>query len=80
MVAAIGAGTHPEKQSVVAEYLKAAEGKTNLQCRALARGFLGRDIYFDWDAPRTREGYYRYNGGLECAMSRTIEYALCAGF
>ena len=31
--------------------------------------------YWDWDAPRTREGYYRYQGGTKCAIMRCIEYA-----
>ena len=31
--------------------------------------------YWDWDAPRTREGYYRYQGGTKCAIMRSIEYA-----
>ncbi|KIK27436.1 hypothetical protein PISMIDRAFT_674789 [Pisolithus microcarpus 441] len=31
--------------------------------------------YWDWDAPRTREGYYRYQGGTQCAIVRSIEYA-----
>ncbi|KAF8852729.1 isocitrate lyase [Acephala macrosclerotiorum] len=75
VVAAIDAGKLPEKQSVIEAYFKDAEGKTNLHCRALARGFLGHDIYFDWDAPRTREGNYRYKGGLECAVRRAVEYA-----
>jgi len=31
--------------------------------------------YWDWDAPRTREGYYRYQGGTHCAIRRSIEFA-----
>lgn len=31
--------------------------------------------YFDWDAPRTREGYYRYQGGTSCAINRAIAFA-----
>lgn len=30
---------------------------------------------WDWDTPRTREGYYRYQGGTQCAIVRSIEYA-----
>lgn len=79
VVAAINAGPLPEKETVTRAYLEDAKGKTNLHCRALARGFLGHDLYFDWDAPRTREGYYRYNGGLECAVARAVAYAPHAG-
>lgn len=31
--------------------------------------------YWDWDTPRTREGFYRYQGGTLCAIQRSIEYA-----
>ncbi|KAI6044704.1 isocitrate lyase [Pisolithus marmoratus] len=31
--------------------------------------------YWDWDTPRTREGYYRYQGGTQCAIVRSVEYA-----
>ena len=31
--------------------------------------------HWDWDAPRTREGFYRYQGGTQCAIVRAIEYA-----
>ncbi|CZR68807.1 probable Isocitrate lyase [Phialocephala subalpina] len=72
VVAAIATGERAQKESAIEAYLKDAEGKSNSQCRALAKGFLGHDIYFDWDAPRTREGYYRYKGGLECALAYNL--------
>lgn len=31
--------------------------------------------FWDWDAPRTREGYYRYQGGTQCAINRAVAYA-----
>jgi isocitrate lyase len=31
--------------------------------------------YWDWDSPRTREGYYRYQGGTQCAVNRAIAFA-----
>ncbi|KAI0795294.1 isocitrate lyase [Irpex lacteus] len=31
--------------------------------------------FWDWDAPRTREGFYRYQGGTQCAINRAIAYA-----
>jgi len=31
--------------------------------------------YWNWDSPRTREGYYRYQGGTECAIARSIAFA-----
>ncbi|KAJ7366760.1 isocitrate lyase icl [Mycena albidolilacea] len=31
--------------------------------------------FWDWDSPRTREGYYRYQGGTQCAISRAVAFA-----
>jgi len=31
--------------------------------------------HWDWDSPRTREGYYRYQGGTHCAINRAIAFA-----
>jgi len=36
---------------------------------------LGIEIFWDWDAPRTREGLYRYQGGTKCAINRAIAFA-----
>mgnify|MGYP001761948713 FL=1 len=32
-------------------------------------------FYWDWDAPRTREGFYQYRGGTQCAVNRAIAFA-----
>ena len=40
----------------VNEYLTGAKGKSNLDARALAKKITGKDIYWNWDAPRSREG------------------------
>ena len=45
------------------------------EARNLAKDILGKDIYFNWDAARTREGYYRYIGGTQCAVMRGRAYA-----
>lgn len=31
--------------------------------------------YWNWDVPRTREGYFRYQGGTQCAIHRSIHFA-----
>ncbi|KAJ5777918.1 Isocitrate lyase [Penicillium odoratum] len=75
VIDAINAGPSANKQGLIEQYLKAAKGKNNNEARAIAKGITGVDIYFDWDAPRTREGYYRYQGGTQCAINRAIAYA-----
>lgn len=71
----INAGVHVNKQELISEFLKLSKGKSNLESRAIAKGLTGVDIHFDWDAARTREGYYRYKGGVECGINRAVAYA-----
>lgn len=65
----------PNKKDLVKQYLAQAKGKSHAEARAIAHGIAGVDIFFDWDAPRTREGYYRLKGGCDCAVNRAIAYA-----
>jgi len=66
---------HVNKEGLISDYLAQSKGKSNLEQRAIAKALTGVDIYFDWDASRTREGYYRYRGGCQCAVNRAIAYA-----
>ncbi|CAK9438368.1 uncharacterized protein LODBEIA_P25920 [Lodderomyces beijingensis] len=43
---------------------------SNKEARKLAKELIGKDIYFNWEASRAREGYYRYQGGCQCAVMR----------
>ncbi len=71
-IAAAGLGA-----DAAARYTAATKGKalSNSEARAVARGILGREVYFDWEAPRTREGYYRLKGGCDCSINRAVAYA-----
>ena len=71
----INAGVHVDKQNMINEFLEKSKGKSNSEARAIAAGLTGVDVYFNWDAARTREGYYRYQGGCECAINRAVAYA-----
>ncbi|KAF2492348.1 isocitrate lyase and phosphorylmutase [Lophium mytilinum] len=71
----INAGVHVNKQGLIQEFLSASKGKSNAEARAIAKGLTGVDVYFNWEAARTREGYYRYKGGCGCAINRAIAYA-----
>lgn len=75
VVDAINAGVHVNKSELIAKYKSASEGKSNGESRAIARGIIGAEIHWDWDSPRTREGFYRYQGGTQCAVNRAIAYA-----
>ncbi|KAG8904183.1 hypothetical protein FRB99_002131, partial [Tulasnella sp. 403] len=64
-----------DKEGAVADYLRAAQGRSNAEARTVAKRILKQDIYWDWDVPRTREGYYHYQGGLDAAIQRVNEFA-----
>ena len=75
VVQTIKAGLHVDKASLIQKYKAAVKGKSNSEARAIAKGLTSVDMHWDWDAPRTREGYYRYQGGCGCAINRAIAYA-----
>ncbi|KAG0265380.1 isocitrate lyase 1 [Actinomortierella ambigua] len=62
------------KTAVVAEWLEKSEFLANPEARLLAKSY-GVEPYWDWDLPRTREGYYRYQGGTRCAINRAAAFA-----
>lgn len=53
---------------------------SNVEARKLAKEILGKEVYFDWDKPRVREGYYRYQGGTQCAINRARAFGPYADF
>jgi isocitrate lyase len=62
----INAGVHVNKQELIQHFVEKSKGKSNAEARAIAQGLTGVDVYFNWEAARTREGYYRYQGGCQC--------------
>ncbi len=77
VAAAIRAEAGSSAKALIQRYQDAVAGRSlsNTEARAVARGIVGKDIFFDWDAPRTREGYYRLKGGCDCAINRAVAYA-----
>ena len=71
----INAGVHVNKPELIKQFVEQSKGKSNAESRAIARGIVGVDVHFDWDSPRTREGYYRYQGGCPASITRAISYA-----
>ena len=43
--------------------------------RAVAERYTEFPVFFSWDIPRTREGFYHYEAGIAAATKRAIEYA-----
>ena len=62
------------KGSSVAGFLSKVGSLSNDEARQLAKS-LGVDPFWNWDAPRVREGYYRYQGGTQACVARGSAYA-----
>ncbi|GAA5854568.1 hypothetical protein JCM8547_004888 [Rhodosporidiobolus lusitaniae] len=62
-------------QFKIDEFVKQAAHAPNHKARQLAKQLLNVDPYWNWDAPRTREGFYRYQGGTQCAINRAVAFA-----
>mmetsp|Transcript_9913 Transcript_9913/g.18935 ORF Transcript_9913/g.18935 Transcript_9913/m.18935 type:complete len:539 (-) Transcript_9913:770-2386(-) len=62
-------------QAKLAEWNRAAYALDHDRARALARRLCGFEPYFDWEAPRAREGYYRVCGGVDYCVARARAFA-----
>lgn len=68
----------PNKQELIEKFNSKVGPLTETshkEARMIAKELLGKDIYFDWDLPRVREGLYRYNGGTQCSIMRARAFA-----
>ncbi|KAI0001743.1 isocitrate lyase and phosphorylmutase [Russula vinacea] len=63
------------KASALERYREAAAGKSNTEARDIAADIIGSQVDWDWDLPRTREGYYHTTGGVDAAVSRALAFA-----
>lgn len=66
--------------SKVDQFLKQVSGTahaSHADTLALAKEQYGlKNVpFWDWYSPRTREGYFRYQGGTQCAINRAIAYS-----
>ncbi|KAL8966151.1 MAG: hypothetical protein Q9197_006148 [Variospora fuerteventurae] len=65
-------------QDKVSEYIARARENRNLSLsrrRAIATEYTKEPLFFSWDIPRTREGYYHYRAGIPAATKRALAYA-----
>lgn len=67
--------TDAGKSDQIESYLSRAKGLSNSAARGVAQEILGKPVFFDWDAPRTREGYYNVRCGMEPALKRSLAFA-----
>ncbi|GAV81292.1 ICL domain-containing protein [Cephalotus follicularis] len=48
---------------------------SNEQCREIAERLGLKNLFWDWDLPRTREGFYRFKGSVMAAIVRGWAFA-----
>ncbi len=71
-------GNYSNKDALIKEFtskVNPLSGTSNKEARALAKKLTGKDLYFNWEVPRVREGYYRIRGGTQCAVNRGRAFA-----
>jgi isocitrate lyase len=65
-------------QDKIDEYLTTVKKDSNMgitRRRELANGYVQKPISWDWDVPRTREGFYHYRAGIQAATKRALAFA-----
>ena len=65
-------------QAQIDEYTIHMSKNRNLSLRKrqdCAAQYTKMPVFFSWDIPRTREGFYHYRAGLPAATKRAIEFA-----
>lgn len=73
--------SHMEREGVsqdkVSAYLSATSKDPNMgitRRRTLAAHYSKTPVYFSWDVPRTREGYYHFRAGMPAATKRALAF------
>lgn len=75
VIDAIKSGPFSSKDALISKFESSIKGKPNSEARIIAKQLTGTDVFWDWDASRTREGYYRIQGGTAYAVARAVAYA-----
>jgi len=69
---------HALPQSQIDEYLQKVSLERDMSVtkrKELAQKYVKDEVFFSWDIPRTREGFYHYRAGMKAATKRAMEYA-----
>ncbi|KAK8141541.1 hypothetical protein G3M48_010352 [Beauveria asiatica] len=64
-------------EAKIAEFQAATAADRNMgvtRRRALANHYAKTPVYFNWDVPRTREGFYHFRAGMAAATKRAIAF------
>ncbi|KNE62501.1 isocitrate lyase [Allomyces macrogynus ATCC 38327] len=75
VIDAIKASSRADKAQLIAAFTKKTQGVSNSEARAAAKAIGFGDVFWCWDLPRVREGFWRYRGGTAACVVRAIAYA-----
>lgn len=68
-------GSNRKKIDEYKNHVKKNRNLSITKRRALAARFTETPVFFSWDIPRTREGFYHYRAGIPAATKRATEFA-----
>lgn len=64
------------KEELFDDFVKSSKDMSLFQKKKILKQMIGESgFYFDWDAPKSVEGYYQTTGGIDCAVDRALAYA-----
>ncbi|MCO5599985.1 hypothetical protein L7F22_054093 [Adiantum nelumboides] len=64
-----------EKKGRLDEWFSKVDALSHYEARGLALKLGAANVFWDWDLPRTREGFYRFQGGTDAAIACGIAFA-----
>ncbi|CAE6454135.1 unnamed protein product [Rhizoctonia solani] len=64
-----------DKVGALAKFREQSAGLSVNDARYVAKEILGEHVLWDWDLPRTREGYYHFTGGIDASIERVLAFA-----
>jgi isocitrate lyase len=63
------------KEGLIPEWLEKSNSLSNKDARAAAAQLLGSEVYWCWEKPRGREGYYAFKASVEASIARGVAFA-----
>ncbi|KAI8886912.1 isocitrate lyase [Backusella circina FSU 941] len=63
-----------DSADLVDDFLNDTRLKSHKESRFIAQEKYRVNVFWDWDIPRDRDGFFRYGGSTEAAIARSIDY------
>ncbi|KAF8599781.1 isocitrate lyase [Ceratobasidium sp. AG-I] len=64
-----------DKEAALSKFRELSAGLSVNESRYVAKDIIGEHVLWDWDLPRTREGYYHFSGGVDAAIDRVLAFS-----